>query len=479
MIDLTTLAAAKAYTDRQRLAYDESVSLGDTLTWDGTPTDVYVDDGNYGVYAKVSDNTPTKEDLLDGRLTILQNNTESDTYLGNDTLLQDVADVLVVADYAFVVYADNALLDGIVFPKKGIYFAHGEAGYVKSLQTLAYTFTKGELKKLDKKYLPDDISVSWNNMTDKPFGDESVTIEWDGNTEGIHSFEWNGGIFAKVSELTPEPSELIGGSFSVISPSGLDTVSITEDIMADQRAEGAPILMINAGAWFLCVIYEPFEADVIAEAGIYFTKVASNIYVSFLSYGSIKKLDPKYLPEGGVGYEGVTDIGDTLTWDGTPTDTVVQFMTDPLTEYCRVSNNTPTAEKLVGATVTLEGTTLEITDDSLVKEYDDIVAFAPEATSGGALIFVAYKDGVRMAGIEIPQKGIYFIRVIEDAGISYISSLTIEGYNFTKTEVHKIDKKFLPEILPPVAEADNGKFLQVVDGAYALVALTDVSVEGA
>ena len=33
-------------------------------------------------------------------------------------------------------------------------------------------------------------------------------------------------------------------------------------------------------------------------------------------------------------------------------------------------------------------------------------------------------------------------------------------------------------MLPPVTESDNGKFVQVVDGAYALVSLQDVSKEG-
>lgn len=35
------------------------------------------------------------------------------------------------------------------------------------------------------------------------------------------------------------------------------------------------------------------------------------------------------------------------------------------------------------------------------------------------------------------------------------------------------------EILPKVTEADNGKFLMVVNGEIKAVALTDVSVEGA
>ena len=335
--------------------------------------------------------------------------------------------------------------------------------------------------------MPVGGAKSWNDLEDKPFGDESVTIEWDGDTEGIYSFEWNGGIFAKVSELTPEPSELIGGSFSVINPSGLDTVSITEDIMADQRAEGAPVLMINAGAWFLCVIYEPFEADVIAEAGIYFTKVASNIYVSSLTYGSIKKLDPKYLPEGGVGYEDVTDIGDTLTWDGTPTDISIGLADITLE---RVSDSTPSVEELVGGSFVMsiifnstDGETnvndsveIELTSDNVLQANENFIVLL---NAGQPNVGIALEDGaifeVEAVKITFPKKGIYFIRSEDDEwdGIEgyylfYISSLTIPNYNFTKTEVHKIDKKFLHD--------DIGGGLPVVELSTTLtggITLTD------
>jgi hypothetical protein len=50
--------------------------------------------------------------------------------------------------------------------------------------------------------------------------------------------------------------------------------------------------------------------------------------------------------------------------------------------------------------------------------------------------------------------------------------------------VKRLDARFLPEDIkasniPEITTADNGKFLQVVDGKWAAVMLTDVSIEGA
>lgn len=402
--------------------YDDFESLGGKLEWDRTPTVVHVDALD-GVWYKVSDNTPTKENLLGGRMICLRPESVR-VELTDDVLNDDVADVLVIADAAIVVYADNAVSNGLTFPEKGIYFLYrSDSDLTWILQTSNYTFTKGGFKKLDSKFLP-----AWNDIPDKPFGDESVTIEWDGDTEGIHSFEWNGGIFAKVSELTPEPSELIGGSFSVISPSGLGTVSITEDIMADQRAEGAPILMINAGAWFLCVIYEPFEADVIAEAGIYFTKVASNIYISSLTYGSIKKLDPKYLPEG-IGYEETYTGEITIEWDGDSTGKPTVDAGDEMT-LVKISDNTPEKSDLLNGQWVVNGESATVTEDMIYDGRAEGVA----ALSVSNSIYICF-DAVSELGVS--EAGTWVTSEV-------ITSLTFI-YTSTQTEVHKIDKKFLPD----------------------------------
>lgn len=168
-MDLITLAAAKAYTDRQRLAYDESVSLGDTLTWDGTDSDIAINVGGAHLHL-VSDNTPTLDDLNGGtvRLTSLTFDTVQDystTDLDLVQLNENVFAVVANTDLPFcaVCNADNSSVDyngtTLQVPSRGIYFlkVDDSGDYISSLTIPNYNFTKTEVHKIDKKYLPDDI----------------------------------------------------------------------------------------------------------------------------------------------------------------------------------------------------------------------------------------------------------------------------------------------------------------------------------
>lgn len=66
---------------------------------------------------------------------------------------------------------------------------------------------------------------------------------------------------------------------------------------------------------------------------------------------------------------------------------------------------------------------------------------------------------------------LYYQNVLTQCGVTLVVDGTYGCLSITKeTE---------PIPLPKVTANDNGKFLQVADGAYALVALTDVSKEGA
>jgi hypothetical protein len=55
-----------------------------------------------------------------------------------------------------------------------------------------------------------DISISWNDIKDKPFYEEGrQIISWDGNTEGLESFTDPGGVtHYRVSDVTPNLEEL-------------------------------------------------------------------------------------------------------------------------------------------------------------------------------------------------------------------------------------------------------------------------------
>lgn len=142
-------------------------------------------------------------------------------------------------------------------------------------------------------------TVSWNDLTDKPFGDESVTIEWDGSTDGHTLIPLSGNTKGiKVSNLTPEPEELINGEIRVLRADGVtENITITADAITDYRSMGYNMLMI--GEFITIVVYEDnlnVEGLVFPEKGIYFGfNSATGAEGQYLTYGSLKKLDAKYL----------------------------------------------------------------------------------------------------------------------------------------------------------------------------------------
>ena len=146
---------------------------------------------------------------------------------------------------------------------------------------------------------------------------------------------------------------------------------------------------------------------------------------------------------------------DTLTWDGTPTDTFVDVMG---AKIYHVSDSTPSCEELIGGkfvfSCALNGEVavsydVELTATSVIQVSGNCIALlngdkvnAGIALEDGASFDVGY--GV----ITLPKKGVYFLYTEEGArpyDSAYISALKIDGYIFTKSVTHKIDKKYLPD----------------------------------
>lgn len=179
-------------------------------------------------------------------------------------------------------------------------------------------------------------TVSWNDLTDKPFGDENVTIEWDGDATGRlvtmeGSSEAGAYAYYKVSDYTPTVDELQDGHFThVIELDG--TVTANEfPILAQDLTESTGISMIglysesqNGGVPAGFVFPEAVSAEGLnAEAGIYFygrLEGDSPEHISSLTYGSLKKLDPKYLPDdiGGLPVVELTDVSLRSLHNGEP-----------------------------------------------------------------------------------------------------------------------------------------------------------------
>lgn len=329
---------------------------------------------------------------------------------------------------------------------------------------------------------------SWNELEDRPFYDESytgeITYEFDGDLNGKEVVTFNSTPIVKMSDFAPTLAELEAATGFYYDPTDGTSKPLTSEVLeilnlSEEEAFGIegyilmlryPLLNESGDTDTMGIVMSlPFGFPAYGiPAGLWFFYSENDYYCQSLTYTGtvehIKKLDPKYLPEGGVGYDKIIDLGSTIAWDGTPSDTIVDFMG---LELHHVSDSTPNVDELVGGSFTMRlvfnsangesdensNDEFELTSDKVVQISANIIALFH---SSSACIGIVREDGATYdtgSGIvTFPKKGVYFVYTEFDSfdgnageGLYNVSSLTKEGYNFTKTEVHKIDPKYLPE----------------------------------
>jgi hypothetical protein len=183
-------------------------------------------------------------------------------------------------------YASKEYVHSVVVSKENI-----EQMVVDSLtEAKAYTDEKVESR----------IS-SWNDLTDKPFGEDLVEfIEWDGTTEGKYSFEYDNITVLQISDVAISSTDtLIGGSLVLD-----DTVhELTNEIVLSL---GGAIML---GEGILLVPEDNFELAGVLPTSVFFEKKGVYVFnpdqfspdyvkITFAKpIGEIKKIDEKYLPD--------------------------------------------------------------------------------------------------------------------------------------------------------------------------------------
>lgn len=122
----------------------------DTLTWDGDTTGrTVVSVSTAAELVHVSDQTPTQAECANGGSVSMTDGTEVQTVQFTSDSLQTAGDIMTLEEGVAIVYSDNAVLDPMTFPKKGIYFlratetnSDGTTGiiYASSLAINGYQF---------------------------------------------------------------------------------------------------------------------------------------------------------------------------------------------------------------------------------------------------------------------------------------------------------------------------------------------------
>lgn len=143
---------------------------------------------------------------------------------------------------------------------------------------------------------------SWNDLTDKPFGDAVVTF--DGNLDGKTALPFNDGVWlVKVSDKVLSEAECIGANV-VISVYGNEltaTEVVTQDLTSDfgvscfapffDGFDGMPVLIVRESGAVM-------EQE--ASSGTYFIYIENDglVYTkSFDALKQVKTIAPKFLPD--------------------------------------------------------------------------------------------------------------------------------------------------------------------------------------
>jgi hypothetical protein len=145
--------------------------------------------------------------------------------------------------------------------------------------------------------------TSWNDLTDKPFYDETPEpITWDGNTEGLEADPVSGSMY-KILDKGLSKDEFIGATFRGYSPgSGNEVCPIVGDDMILDLGELDPSIPLgtffldSAGTYFLSIVDEVNFNGVPLKKGFY----VSEHFISLTFPEKVKPLDEKFLPDSVV-----------------------------------------------------------------------------------------------------------------------------------------------------------------------------------
>lgn len=150
---LVTDEDGKAQWEDQ-LAYDGRIEI----SWDGDTTGrvSFIEPQMHDIYYKISDLTPTKEEIIGGTIKFSRN--YSPLVITQDDIHGFGEEVYVIGgDGAILVsFVDNLDAVGVIIPEKGIYMQRRASGaYTNSL-------IYGKIKQLDEKFLPSVLTQPLN-----------------------------------------------------------------------------------------------------------------------------------------------------------------------------------------------------------------------------------------------------------------------------------------------------------------------------
>lgn len=144
---------------------------------------------------------------------------------------------------------------------------------------------------------------SWNDMPDKPFGEEGWSITWDGNTEGREFFEEHlsdqvTAVLYKVSDLYLTAEDLKSATMVVHNASLFNfpervVIGESDGLSVFEDASGSVSVIGNE---VLELVRSTHSGTYVLLADLSYFGMSGFVYATELYGSTIKTVNPKYLP---------------------------------------------------------------------------------------------------------------------------------------------------------------------------------------
>ena len=187
-------ATAKDYIKNRPGGYEE----GFEITWDGDTTGRVsaTAEGAHGAWYKVSGKILTLDQFIGDTMTIIHNGVSEQMIITNKMYYETECGY-IVGDSFIVIAAKAGDFDDIHVHEPGVYFlsvsSGGNSVFISSLSNII-------LIPFDDKYIPNTIARKDEIYTNYS---HTMSITWDGNTDGKDTFVFNGSGYYKMSDDVP------------------------------------------------------------------------------------------------------------------------------------------------------------------------------------------------------------------------------------------------------------------------------------
>ena len=331
-----------------------------------------------------------------------------------------------------------------------------------------------DVKTLDEKFIPDSIArvsdLDWNNLNNRPFGDNTIAIEWDGNITDemdVNKFPIFGEGTDEITKLCDLPAglskaeDLIG---CLITAQG-ETLEVPEDIVEILSSVYHNIIPIGDPAIITFILDTTYSLHHPDEGTLEFTAPSPGVYVPgearhatpvFFEKKTVKTLDEQFITDtiarvSDLDWNNLSNrpfyeegTGAIIEWDETSAndELLIEESNSVQQTIFKISDLTPSIDELVGAVITVNAPSLGIDNQSMVLE--EAMLIKGSTCVNALMLYVAYSAGTCELEnghiVSVPSPGTY--------------GLIMEGYSaklsYGSTTIKTIDEKFIPETIARV-----------------------------